>query len=156
MRRREFITLLGGATAWPLAARAQQLERVPRIGALLPYRETDTEAQGQMAAFRDELQQLELRNVRIDERWAGGDSGKLRAAAIDLVRLKSDVIITRSTAATTVLLSETRTIAVVFLVISDPVATALFSATLVLPATPPGSRMLTPRWEERGSSWLRR
>jgi putative ABC transport system substrate-binding protein len=101
--------------------RAQQLERVPRIGALLPYRETDTEAQGQMAAFRDELQQLELQNVRIDERWAGGDSGKLRAAAIDLVRLKSDVIITRSTAATTVLLSETRTIAVVFLVISDPV-----------------------------------
>ena len=74
-----------------------------------------------MAAFRDELQQLELQNVRIDERWAGGDSGKLRAAAIDLVRLKSDVIITRSTAATTVLLSETRTIPVVFLVISDPV-----------------------------------
>ena len=74
-----------------------------------------------MAAFRDELRQLELQNVRIDERWAGGDSGKLRAAAIDLVRLKSDVIITRSTAATTVLLSETRTIPVVFLVISDPV-----------------------------------
>ena len=123
MRRRQFIRLLLGAAAvaWPLAAWAQQTERVPRVGVLLPYRETDTEAQAPMAAFRDELQRLGMADVRIDERWAGGDSGKLRAAAIDLIGLRSDVIVTRSTAAMTVLLYETRTIPVVFLVISDPV-----------------------------------
>ena len=109
------------AVGWPLAAWAQRNKRVPRIGVLLPYRESDTEAQAQMAAFRDELQRLGAANVQIDERWAGGDSGKLRAAAIDLIDLRPDVILTRSTAATTVLLYETRTIPVVFLVISDPV-----------------------------------
>ena len=91
MRRREVIRLLGrGAVAWPLALHAQQTERVPRVGALIPYLETDTEAQAQMAVFRDALQELGLApgRVRIDERWTAGDFGMLRRAAKELVTLR--------------------------------------------------------------------
>jgi putative ABC transport system substrate-binding protein len=121
--RREFITLLGGAAgALPLAVRAQH---VPRVGALIPYPETDTEAQSQMGAFEDALQRLRLvpgQSVQIDQRWTGGfDFGTLRAAAKELVSLRPDVIISRSTAATAALLYETRTRPVVFLLISDPI-----------------------------------
>jgi len=125
MRRRQVIKLLGGATlAWPHPLRAQQIARVPRVGALTPYLETDTEAQAQMAAFRAGLEKLGLapgRSVQIDERWAAGDFGVLRRAAKELVTLRPDVILSRSTAATAALLYETRTRPVVFLLISDPV-----------------------------------
>jgi putative ABC transport system substrate-binding protein len=88
MRRREFFTLLGGvAMAWPLAAPAQQTERIPRVGALIPYADTDPEAQAQMAVFRDALDKLGLapgRIVQLDERWTAGDFGMLRRAARDL------------------------------------------------------------------------
>jgi putative ABC transport system substrate-binding protein len=122
--RREFIVTLSGAAAWPLAARAQQRDRIPRIGVLIPYVETDAEAQAQMAVFRDALQKLGLSpgsSVQIDERWTAGDFGMLRRAARELVALWPDVIISRSTAATAALLYETRTKPVVFLLISDPV-----------------------------------
>jgi putative tryptophan/tyrosine transport system substrate-binding protein len=125
IRRREFIVALGGAAAaWPHALRAQKIERVSRVGVLIPYLETDTEAQAQMAAFRDGLEKLGLapgRSVQIDERWTAGDFGVLRRAAKELVTLRPDVIISRSTAATAALLYETRTKPVVFLLISDPV-----------------------------------
>ena len=125
MRRRQFIRLLAGAAlAPPQALRAQQIERVSRVGVLIPYLETDTEAQAQMAAFRDGLEKLGLapgRSVQIDERWTAGDFGMLRRAAKELVALRPDVIISRSTAATAALLYETRTKPVVFLLISDPV-----------------------------------
>ena len=135
IRRREFIVMLGGAAAWPLAARAQQDERIPRVGVLIPYLDNDTEAQAQMAAFRDGLEKLGLvpgRSVQIDERWAAGDFGMLRRAAKELVILRPDVIISRSTAATAALLYETRTRPVVFLVISDPVGDG-FVVSLVRP-----------------------
>ena len=123
--RREFMATLGGAAlAWPHALRAQKIERVSRVGVLIPYLETDTEAQAQMAAFRDGLEKLGLapgRSVQIDERWTAGDFGMLRRAAKELVALRPDVIISRSTAATAALLYETRTKPVVFLLISDPV-----------------------------------
>jgi len=109
---------------WPHALRAQKIERVSRVGVLIPYLETDTEAQAQMAAFRDGLEKLGLapgRSVQIDERWTAGDFGMLRRAAKELVALRPDVIISRSTAATAALLYETRTKPVVFLLISDPV-----------------------------------
>jgi putative ABC transport system substrate-binding protein len=122
--RREFIVALSGAAAWPFAAGAQQRDRVPRIGVLIPYVETDAEAQAQMSVFRDALQKLGLSpgsSVQIDERWTAGDFGMLRRAARELVTLQPDVIISRSTAATAALLYETRTKPVVFLLISDPV-----------------------------------
>jgi putative tryptophan/tyrosine transport system substrate-binding protein len=125
MRRRQVIRLLVGATlAWPRALRAQQIARAPRVAALTPYLETDTEAQAQMAAFRAELERLGLvpgHSVQFDERWTAGDFGVLRRAAKELVTLRPDVIISRSTAATAALLYETRTKPVVFLLISDPV-----------------------------------
>jgi putative ABC transport system substrate-binding protein len=124
IQRREFIVMLGGAAAWPLAAHAQQIDHIPRVGVLIPYRDTDTEAQVQMAAFRDAIEKLGLapgRSVQIDERWTAGDFGMLRRAAKQLVTLQPDVIISRSTAATAALLYETRTRPVVFLLISDPV-----------------------------------
>jgi len=135
LRRREFIVTLGGGAAWPLMARAQHNERIPRVGVLIPYLDSDTEAQAQMAAFRDGLEKLGLvpgRSVHIDERWAAGDFGMLRRAAKELVTLRPDVIISRSTAATAALLYETRTRPVVFLVISDPVGDG-FVVSLVHP-----------------------
>jgi hypothetical protein len=91
--RRDFITLVGGVAAWPLAAPAQQTERIPRVGALIPYAGTDPEAQAQMAVFRDALDKLGLapgRIVQLDERWTAGDFGMLRRAARDLVAMRPD------------------------------------------------------------------
>ena len=96
MRRREFITLIGGTAAgWPLAARAQQAERVRRIGVLAHVAESDPVYQGWVASFRDALAKLgwiEGRNLRIDYRWAGDDAGKLPAYAAELVALAPDAL----------------------------------------------------------------
>src|SRR6516164_6215843 len=94
--RREFITLLGGAAAWPLAARAQQGERVRRIGVLMGGPESDPEEQARLAAFLDGLQQLgwtDGRTVRIDTRWPAGDADRFRTYAAELVGLAPDVIL---------------------------------------------------------------
>ena len=90
MRRREFISLIGGAAAWPLAAQAQQLERMRRIGVLMAYGEGDAEGQSFTAAFVHGLQELGWtngRNLRIDYRWAAGDVERMRALAKELVEL---------------------------------------------------------------------
>jgi putative ABC transport system substrate-binding protein len=97
MKRRAFVTLLGTAIAWPLAARAQQAERVRRIGVLMNFPESDSEGQARVAVFREVLQKLgwtDGRNVRIDYRWGDGapDSERLRAGAAELVAMKPDVI----------------------------------------------------------------
>ena len=87
MRRREFITLLGGAAAWPLAARAQQPDRMRRIGVLMGYAESDREGQANVAAFQGGLQKLgwtEGRNIRIDTRWAAGDTEAIQRLAKEL------------------------------------------------------------------------
>jgi putative tryptophan/tyrosine transport system substrate-binding protein len=101
MRRREFITLLGGAVgAWPLAARAQQGERMRRIGVLMPFAVDDPEAKARLAAFRDTLQHLgwtDGRNVRIDTRWPASDPDRFRKYAAELVALAPDVIMASST-----------------------------------------------------------
>ena len=124
MRRREFITLLGGAAAWPLAARAQQPERMRRIGVLNPFGATDQAAQANITAFRQALQKLgwtEGRNVRSDYRWGGADAGRIRAQAIELVSLNPDVILASTSLALQPLQQETRSIPIVVVQITDPV-----------------------------------
>ena len=114
LRRREFITLLGGAAvAWPLAVRAQQPERMRRIGVLMGWPESDPEAQSERGAFVKELQKLgwvDGRNLRIDTRWANpADPESMHQYAKELVALQPDLILSHSTPATAALLQETRT-----------------------------------------------
>jgi putative ABC transport system substrate-binding protein len=128
MNRREFVTLLGGAVAWPLAARAQQGDRVRRIGALSPYDESDPQGKREYSAFTQALAYLgwtEGRNVRIDLRWGGADINRIRAFAQELVGLQPDIILASGTPATVALQRETRTIPIVFAAASDPVANRL-------------------------------
>jgi ABC-type uncharacterized transport system substrate-binding protein len=126
MRRREFITLLGGATAlWPLAARAQQTDRVRRIGVLIAiYSQTDREGQASIAAFLHTFQRLgwtDGRNVRIDYRWRAGDADRAKASAAELVRSAPDVIVVAGTPELAELHRLTSTIPIVFTQVSDPV-----------------------------------
>ena len=135
MRRREFIMLIGGAAAWPFAARAQQSERVPRIGVLMPYIESDREGQGNVSAFREGLQKLgwvEGRNIRIDIRWAALDAKAIQRFAEELVALQPKLILSTSTPGTAALLKQTRTIPIVFTNIGDPVGSG-FVASFRLP-----------------------
>jgi putative ABC transport system substrate-binding protein len=124
MRRRQFITLLGGAAlATPLRVRAQ--DRVRRIGVLMAFTESDSEAQARVAAFRQGLQKLgwaEGRNIRIEYRWApAGDTESRQKFAKDLVALQPELILTDSTPNTAALLQQTRTIPIIFAVVADPV-----------------------------------
>jgi putative ABC transport system substrate-binding protein len=125
VNRREFITLLGGAAApWPLAAGAQQAERMRVIGVLMAYAESDPEGQAWVAAFREALQKLgwaEDRNIRIDTRWATPDVEAMQRLAKELVALQPDLILSQSTPTTAALLQHTRTIPIIFANIADPV-----------------------------------
>jgi ABC-type uncharacterized transport system substrate-binding protein len=124
MRRREFITLLGGATAWPIAARAQQGEQMRRIGVLMAINANDAEAQARIAAFVAGLQQLGWtvgKNVRVDYRLAGIDADTLRKYAGELVALAPDVILAQSSPSIAALLQATRTVPIVFTLVADPV-----------------------------------
>ena len=127
MRRRNFITLLGGAAAWPLAARAQQGDRVRRIGVLWQGDENDPEQKRFLSAFTQPLADLSWtdgRNVRMDLRWGGGDANRMRALAQELVGLQRDIILTGAASATVAIQRETRTIPIVF-TSGDPVAAGL-------------------------------
>jgi putative tryptophan/tyrosine transport system substrate-binding protein len=125
MRRREFITLLGGAAAaWPLAARAQQVDRVRRIGVLMAMSADDPESQSRLAAFAQGLQQLGWtigQNGRVDYRWSGGNADNMRKYAAELVALAPDVVLAHSSAAVAPLLQATRTVPIVFTTVADPV-----------------------------------
>src|SRR5262245_12636587 len=135
MKRRTFITLLGGAAAWPLAAQAQQVHRVRRIGALLGLAEDDPRAKQQLAAFREGLEAVdwsEGRNVRIDYRFAAGGAGRERALANELVALHLDVILAHGTPITMAVQRESRAIPIVFVNVSDPIG-AGFIASLARP-----------------------
>jgi putative ABC transport system substrate-binding protein len=122
--RRRFISLIGGAATWPLAARAQQGERVRRIGVLMSVAADDPEYQARMAAFLQGLQQLgwtDGGNVRIDYRWGGGDADRIRKYVAELVALAPDVILAPGSTTTGPLLQLTRTVPIVFTTILDPV-----------------------------------
>jgi putative tryptophan/tyrosine transport system substrate-binding protein len=125
MKRRQFIALLGGgAAAWPLAARAQQGERVRRIGVLVSIAPDDPEAQARVAAFIHELQQLgwaDGRNLRIDIRWGAGDAERIRRYAAELVALAPNAILAVGGGAVGPLLQTTRTVPIVFTLTPDPV-----------------------------------
>jgi ABC-type uncharacterized transport system substrate-binding protein len=124
MRRREFITLVGGTAAyWPVAARAQQPERVRRIGGLTGTAD-DSITQRRLAAFLQALQQLgwtDGHNVRVDYRWGGGDADRIRKYAAELVALAPDVILSTGGVATERVLQATRTVPIVFVSVPDPV-----------------------------------
>jgi putative tryptophan/tyrosine transport system substrate-binding protein len=123
MRRREFIGVLGGAAAWPVVARAQQRDRVRRIGVVMAYAESDPNARMQVAAFRDEMQKLgwfEGNNLQIDFRYAADDPARTRALAIELLSKSPDLMVSNSNVVTAILQSEVRTIPLVFVSVSDP------------------------------------
>jgi putative ABC transport system substrate-binding protein len=133
MRRREFITLLGGAAvAWPRAARAQQPDRVRRIGMLTGYAESDRQAQAFVAAFREGLLKLgwaEGRNIRIDTGWATpGDAESRQRFAKELVALLPDLILAYNTPTTAAVLQQTRTIPIIFVNVSDPIGSGFVAS----------------------------
>jgi putative ABC transport system substrate-binding protein len=133
MKRREFITLLGGAAAaWPVAARAQQPHRMRRIGVLMGFPESDSQAQSYIAAFRDRLQKLgwtDGRNLQIDTRWAiPAEASSMQRLAKELVALQPDLILSHTTPTTAALLQQTRTIPIIFAVVTDPVGSGFVTS----------------------------
>jgi putative tryptophan/tyrosine transport system substrate-binding protein len=154
MKRREFIGLLGGAAAWPLAARAQQGVRPRRIGVLMGYGETDPDAKADLLAFVQGLSELgwtDGRNLRMDVRWTAGNVDRARIVAKELVDLRPDTILAHATPQTAALQQETRTIPIVFVVVSDPVGSG-FVAGLPRPG---GNITGFIPWEpSMGGKWL--
>ena len=129
MKRREFIALIGGAAvSWPLAGRAQQRERMRRIGVLMNLAANDAEGQARLAALLQGLQEAGWavgRNVRIDLRWGGGDPESFRKQAAELVALAPDIVFASGIPAATPLLQVTRTVPIVFAQVVDPVGAGL-------------------------------
>jgi putative ABC transport system substrate-binding protein len=154
MNRRTFITLLGGAAAWPLAARAQQIGHMRRIGVLVAYAESDPEALARVTAFRQGLKELgwmESHNVQIEYRWGTGDPDRARTFATELVSLRPDVILSHGTPALTALHQATRTIPVVFVSVIDPVGAGYVQSL----ARPAGNITGFSTFEpEIGGKWL--
>ena len=128
IRRREFIKVLGGAAAWPLAASAQQGDRIRRIGVLMGGDENDPVYKARVSAFTQALADLgwtDGRNMRMDLRWYGDDVNRIRALAQELVGLKPDIILPNGNPTTAAVQRETRTIPIVFVNVSDPVASGI-------------------------------
>ena len=130
MRRREFITLLGGATAWPLAARAQQAAQIKRVGMLMGFA-NDALGQVSVKAFQQELERLgwaEGRSVAFEFRWAEGRSERFADFAAEFVRLRVDVILTTATPSTAAAMQATSKIPIVFVGSGDPVGSGLVTS----------------------------
>ena len=154
MRRREFITLLGGAAVtWPLAARAQG-DRMRRIGVLMNLASGDTEGQARLAAFHQGLQQLGWtvgRNVQIDYRWGPGDASAFHRYAEELLALAPDVILASATPSVQALQTVTRTVPIVFALVADPVGAGWVESL----ARPGGNTTgFTPMEYGIGAKWL--
>ena len=135
MQRREFITLVGSAAAWPLAARAQQPARLRRIGVLMSLAADDPRTKAQLAGLRDGLARLgwvESSTIHCDYRFAGGNPDQFSVLAKELIALHPEVIFAQSTPVTAALQRETRAIAIVFVEVSDPIGSG-FIASLARP-----------------------
>ena len=132
MERREFITLLcGAAAAWPLAARAQQAERIRRLGVLMAVGESDADARKGIGILQERLQKLGWKdgnNIRIDYRWGNGNPDRIQDLAKELVDLQPDVLVGHSTPSAKGLLKQTHTIPIVFLSVTDPMGQGLVSS----------------------------
>jgi putative ABC transport system substrate-binding protein len=154
MRRREFITLLGGAVAWPIATRAEQRDRMRRIGVLVGSTVNDPQVQAGVAAFTKALQELgwaDGRNIQVDYRGGAGDADKYQTLARELVAAKPDLILAGSTPALAALRQETRALPIVFMQVTDPVAQG-FVASL---DRPDGNITGLSHWEgSMGGKWL--
>jgi putative ABC transport system substrate-binding protein len=154
MKRREFIALIGGAAAWPLAAGAQQGRRMRRVGALMPYAANDPHAQARNAAFLQGLQQLGWTvgtNVQIDYRWSAGNEDDTRKYAAELIALAPDVIFASGSAAVGPLQRATRTVPIVFAATPDPVGAGFVDSL----ARPGGNITgFTPYEYGIGAKWL--
>jgi putative tryptophan/tyrosine transport system substrate-binding protein len=146
IRRREFIFTLGGAAAaWPVAARAQQGERIRRIGVLMNWAADDPEVPARVAALAQGLGELGWtvgRNVMIDYRWGGGDTERIRKHAAELVALAPQVILATSSQVVAALLQATRTVPIVFVGLPDPVGAGFVNSLARPGGTSPGSSRL--------------
>ena len=156
LKRREFISFLGGAATWPMAVRAQQPERIRLVGVLMPYAESDSadEAQSGFAAFREELGKVgwtEGRNIKIDVRWAAAGVESMKRFAKELVVLQPDLILTSSTPAAGAMLQQTRIIPIIFVLVADPVGSGYVAS---LPR--PGGNVtgFTPIVGSLGGKWV--
>jgi putative tryptophan/tyrosine transport system substrate-binding protein len=154
LRRRDLFKGIAGAAAWPLAARAQQADRVRRIGVLIGFDENDPEPQEWLSGFMRELAGLGWTNgpqVRIDIRWGAGNMDRMQAAAKELVGLAPDVLLSVSTPATAALARETKTIPIVFVIVTDPIGSGFVTA---LPR--PGGNITGFGWMEASVAgvWL--
>jgi putative ABC transport system substrate-binding protein len=155
MRRRQFIALLGGAATWPLTARAQQADRVRRIGVLMAHPESDREYQAYFNAFRHEIAERgwrEDRNTKIEARWGALDDPEMRdRSARELLAWKPDLLVTQNTPPTASVLQLTRTVPVVFVVVTDPIGSG-FVKSLALPGgNATGFTIMEP---SMGGKWL--
>jgi ABC-type uncharacterized transport system substrate-binding protein len=124
VKRREFITLIGGATAWPLAGRAQQAERMRRVGVLMSQTPDNSDAPAAISAFAQGLQERGWTiggNVRIEYRWGAGDLDRIRKYAAELVALGPDVIVATAGSIVGALQQASRTVPIVFVTVRDPV-----------------------------------
>ena len=132
MRRREFLGLVGGAAAaWPLGARAQQPDRMRRLGVLMAVAESDADVRKGIDIFQQRLQELGWKdghNIRIDYRWGDADAERIQALAKELVDLQPDVLVGHSTPSAKGLLKQTRSIPIVFLTVTDPLGQGLVSS----------------------------
>ena len=153
MRRRTFISLLGGAATWPLAAHAQQ-SAIRRVGVLMGYAETDPAAQAQVAAFRQELQKLgwdEGRNIRIDVRFPAANADRVRANLRELVNLTPDVLVSNTDLVTALVRAEVHTIPIVFISVGDAVGSGYVNNE----ARPDGNLTGFANWDSSISGkWL--
>jgi putative ABC transport system substrate-binding protein len=131
MRRRDFISVIAGATAWPLAARAQQADQLRRIGVLSLLSQTDAETHAQEDAFRKRLADLgwvDGRNIRVDYRWGAGNVERVQQGAKELIGLNPDVLVSITTPSTAALQSATKTVPIVFAMVSDPLGSGFVAS----------------------------
>ena len=157
MKRREFITVLGGAAVWPFSASAQQPDRMRRLGVLMAVAESDADVRKGIALFQQRLQELGWRdghNIRIDYRWGDADAERIQTLAKELVDLQPDVLVGHSTPSAKGLLKQTHSIPIVFLTVTDPLGQGLVSSLSqaeTLPASRCSSSRLAPNGLKRSS-----